>query len=357
MTTPDPDPANRLVLPHIARMTGYVPGEQPREEGVLKLNTNESPYPPSPAVLAAIRAAVDERLRLYPDPLATSLRERAGTVFGLDPDQVIVGNGSDDLLNIILRATVGPGEAIATPVPTYGLYATLATIQGARRIEVPFPDDWSLPPELASSSARLVFLANPNSPSGTRVPREVIRDAAKAFGGLFCVDEAYVDFTEEGCVDLVREVPNLIVVRTFSKSFSLAGVRLGFGFARPALIRHLLKVKDAYNVGRLGIAAGVAALEDIAVMRGHAARIRAERVRLSDALAALGFHVFPSAANFILARWPGGDAGPIHAALKARGVLVRHWSAPPRLADCLRITIGTPADSDRFLARLKEVLP
>ncbi|GAB4240429.1 MAG: histidinol-phosphate transaminase [Deltaproteobacteria bacterium] len=338
---------------NVARMEGYVPGEQPRERNVIKLNTNENPYPPSPRVRKAILAELGESLRLYPDPGSTALRRQAALAYGFDPSWIVAGNGSDDLLAMIARAFVGEGDVVACPVPTYTLYDTLVRIQGGKLAAVPYPADFSLPKGLAGKKARVTIVANPNSPSGTAVPVQALAELASAVSGVLVVDEAYADFADETALPLARERRNVIVLRTLSKSFSLAGMRIGLGFAHPRIIQGLDKVRDSYNLDRLSIAAGTAALADIAWMERNAARIRKTREALAAALPAAGFTPFPSRANFVLAkRARGRSARPVYEALKARGILVRYFDTP-RLADCLRITVGTEAEVAALLDAMK----
>jgi histidinol-phosphate aminotransferase len=332
-----------------------VPGEQPGPgRRVVKLNTNENPYPPSSRVLAALARAVEASVRLYPDPEARALRARAAAVYGVPADHIMAGNGSDELLALLLRALVDPGDRVAYPVPTYSLYRTLVAVQGGEAVEVPFPDDFALPPALADTSARLTFLCNPNSPSGTLVALAEIEALARAVRGVLVVDEAYVDFARGTAMSLVGRFGNVVVLRTFSKSFSLAGLRIGLLFGHPALVTGLRTVKDAYNLNRLSQVAGLAALEDLPAMEANVARIRATRDRLAAELGRLGFRVLPSEANFVLARRPGVDLAPLAAALAARDIFVRHF-AQPRLHDALRITVGTDAEIDALLAALKEL--
>ena len=340
------------VRPVVERMHGYVPGEQPRGTSVVKLNTNENPYPPAPGVVAAVAACASEELRRYPDPMATPLREAAARVYGVAPEQVLVGNGSDEILTMIMRAMVGVGDVVVYPEPTYSLYDTLVTIQEGRSLTLPFPDDFTLPPALADTAGRLLIICNPNSPSGTFTPVDAIEELARGRDGVVLVDEAYVDFAPASALPLVARYDNVLVLRTFSKSFSLAGMRIGLAFGQPALIAELAKVKDSYNVNRVAIAAGVAALEDYAWMQRNVARIVATRARLSEGLRALGYEVLPSAANFVLARRRGEDQAPVQAALRARGVLVRHFPTA-RLADALRISVGTDAEIERLLDDLR----
>ncbi len=332
-------------------MRGYVPGEQPRGGQVVKLNTNENPYPPAPGVIAAVAACASADLRLYPDPTATALREAAARQYRLSPEQVLVGNGSDELLTIVMRALVGPGDVVVYPEPTYSLYDTLVTIQEGRSLTIPFPADFTVPPALLDADGRVTVICNPNSPSGTFTPIEVIEELARERAGLVVVDEAYVDFAPTNALPLLARYDNVLVLRTFSKSFSLAGMRIGLAFGAPALLAELAKVKDSYNVSRIAIAAGVAALEDYAWMERNVARIVATRARLSEGLRARGYEVLPSATNFVFARRPGEDQGPIQTALRDRGVLVRHF-AGPRLGDALRISVGTDEEVERLLSEL-----
>jgi len=331
----------------------YVPGEQPAGDArIIKLNTNENPYPPSDRVLAALRTELDERLRLYPDPDAGALRQKAATVYGVPIESILVGNGSDELLTLLVRAIVDPGAPVAYPVPTYSLYATLVGLQGARAVELPFADDWTLPAGLAETGAPLTFLCNPNSPSGTVVADADIAALASAVHGVLVVDEAYADFADHTTLTLLDDHPNLVVLRTLSKSFSLAGLRVGLAFGHPELLAGLRTMKDSYNVNRLTLAAATAALSDVEDMRRNVGRVCATRERLSDALRALGYEVPPSRANFVLARRPGVDQAPIVRALAEAGILVRHFPVP-RLTDAMRITIGTDDEIDAFLRALR----
>ncbi len=341
--------------PSIARTQGYVPGEQPQIDGIIKLNTNENPYPPPDAVLERLRQACSADLRLYPDPNASALRHRLAQVFGLDAEQFMVGNGSDELLTIIIRSFAGEGEKIAYPYPTYGYYQPLIDIQGAEAVVVDFPEDFSLPPALADTGARITFLVNPNAPSGTLLPLEHVADLAARLEGILVVDEAYVDFSQGGSMDLIAPHPNIIVVRTMSKSFSLAGMRIGFACAHPQLIEGMWKVKDHYNLNRLSLVAAEAALEQIDDMRQNAERICRTRDRLSKALREWGFFVWDSAANFVLARSSDTPAQELYRELKERRILVRYF-AQARLDDCLRISVGTDDEIDALLAELQVIL-
>jgi histidinol-phosphate aminotransferase len=342
-----------LVRDTVLSMAGYVPGDQPaRGARVIKLNTNENPYPPSPRVLDAIAALPADALRRYPAPMADEFRAAAARVLGVPHDAILAGNGSDDILTIATRTFLGPGDALAFPEPTYSLYPVLARLQNARTITVPWGDGWSLPvEELAATGAHAIYLANPNAPTGTRVPIVAVEALAASFDGLLLVDEAYVDFADGHCLPLALRLPNVVVVRTMSKSYSLAGVRFGFAVAHPELVREMAKVKDSYNCDVLSIVAATAAIEDQEYARATWVKIRAERERLTRALEALGWSVLPSQANFVLATVPGGRAAEVLAGLKARGVLVRYFDAPG-LSDKLRITVGTPEDTAALLVAL-----
>lgn len=344
-----------LFRPSIARMKGYVPGEQPRETGYIKLNTNENPYPPSPLVLERLRAACQEELRFYPDPHAGAVRRKLADLFGVSVDRTIVGNGSDELLSIILRSFVDPGQKVVFPHPTYSYYWQLIQIQDGQPVAVDFPEDFSLPADLAVEDAQVTLLVNPNAPSGTRIPVSQVEDLAARVRGILVVDEAYVDFSAGGCVHLIEHNPRVIVIRTMSKSFSLAGMRIGFGFAAPELIAGMWKVKDHYNVNRLSLVAAEAALDDIGTMRTQAARINQTREELTRQLRELGFSVWDSAANFVLARSGQPSAAELYAALKQRRILVRYF-AQPRLDDCLRITVGTGSEVAALVNALREIM-
>src|SRR5689334_9924340 len=229
-----------FIRSNVREMAGYVPGEQPRDDGIIKLNTNENPYPPSPRVVEAIRAALTgDRLRKYPDPVGTHFRKTAGRVLGVDPDAILIGNGSDDILTILTRAFVPEGGLVVSPTPSYLLYRTLAEIQGARFQTVSYTADWRLPSPWPVRGANLTFIANPNSPSGTAVPLADLERLAEEVGGPLVVDEAYVDFAEANALPLLGRHKNIIITRTLSKSYSLAGIRFGFAIADPALVREL----------------------------------------------------------------------------------------------------------------------
>ena len=339
---------------NIAALAGYVPGEQPRDEKVIKLNTNENPYPASPRVFAALRKAINRSLRLYPEPLADSLRTVAATAYGVKRENILAGNGSDEILSIIMRSFIGPQDRVAFPVPTYSLYDTLIAIQEGQPSPVDYLPDFSLPEALAAQNAAVTFLCNPNSPSGTIVPLPDIERLARAVSGILVVDEAYVDFAEsEGAstVPLISRLSNLIVLRTFSKSFSLAGMRVGLAFASEEIISGMMKVKDSYNLNRLSLVAATAALQDMSWMTRNVRRIQRSRRQLSTGLRKMGFYVYPSHANFVMARKTEQNLKRLYERLKGQQIFVRYFDVPG-LQDSLRITVGTPQE---IRALLKEI--
>ncbi len=338
----------------IDRMAGYVPGEQPQAGKFIKLNTNENPYPPSPAVAQAIHAALESGLMRYPDPVAGSFRLRAAEILGVDPDWILCVNGSDDILTIVTRAFVGEGQLLRLPYPSYILYRSLAQIQGARYEELPFQKDWSLPDAFgrAAEGLRLVFLPNPNSPSGTMMPAERILALADSLPCPLLVDEAYVDFAESNCLQLVRENPRILVSRSLSKSYALAGLRFGFLVAQPEMIQQLLKVKDSYNCDTLAIAGATAAIGDQQWLRVNRERVITTRERMSRLLGEMGFDVLPSQANFVWCRHRNQPGRQLYEQLKAQRVLVRYMDYP-NWGDGLRISVGTDDQIDACLTLLR----
>jgi histidinol-phosphate aminotransferase len=341
---------------NIRAMSGYTPGEQPRAEDIIKLNTNENPYPPSPRVLAALREALagGDRLRKYPDPVGTVFRQTAGRVLGIDPESILIGNGSDDILTIVTRAFVPEKGLVVSPTPSYVLYQTLAELQGARFQTVPYSPDWKIPFPWPNPKADLTFIASPNSPSGTTTSVQDLERLAEELSGPLVVDEAYVDFAEEHALSLAIR-GKATVTRSLSKSYSLAGIRFGYAVADPALVKELVKIKDSYNCDALSLIAATAALEDQSYLQETRGRILATRARLSEELVKLGFEVYPSQANFLWTRRTGGDARRIFEHLKQRKTLVRYM-AYEGYGDGLRISIGSDADINRLLAELKSIV-
>ena len=330
-----------FVRDNISRLAGYVPGEQPQGGKFIKLNTNENPYPPSVKVVEAIQVAAEKLVR-YPDPVSTAFRLAAGEAWDVDPDWIVSGNGSDDILTILTRSIVGQGDLIRLPNPSYILYRTLAEIQGADYQEVDFHDDWSLPESFSANDNRLklVFLPNPNSPTGTVVSQTEILELADRLPCPILIDEAYVDFAEFNCIDLVKKNEKIMVSRTLSKSYGLAGLRFGFLVAQPTIIEQLLKVKDSYNCDALSIAGATAAISDQQWLQGNVAKIKATRQTLQEKLTQLGFDVIPSQANFVWCTHPTSEVKPIYEYLKENRILVRYMSYP-NWKEGLRISVGT----------------
>jgi histidinol-phosphate aminotransferase len=340
---------------NIRAMAGYVPGEQPQGRSFIKLNTNENPYPPSPRVLEALQAALTgDRLRKYPDPMGTAFRQSAGRVLGIDPESILIGNGSDDILTIVTRSFVPEGGLVVSPTPSYILYRSLAEIQGARFEQVPYTADWRLSEPWPVRGADLTFIANPNSPSGTCIPAADLARLADTLEGPLIVDEAYVDFADRHCLHLARR-PKVVVTRSLSKSYALAGMRFGYAVAEPALIREFIKVKDSYNCDALSLEAARAALEDQEYLQATRSKILTTRTRLTEALGNLGFEVTPSQANFV---WcPRGDrvVKPVYEELKRRMILVRYM-VYEGYGDGLRITVGTDEEVDQLVEQLRKLI-
>lgn len=362
----------RLVRALVQRLRPYVPGEQPKIAGLIKLNTNENPYPPSPRVLAATRAAVDERLRLYPNPTAQPLRERLARLHGCGPENIIVGNGSDELLAMAVRCFVEPAPAAGTRghnrsvlqffTPSYSLYPVLANIHGAHNNAVPLEPDFTLPSlrELRRGRqwdfrAALTFITTPNAPSGRGYSTAVLDALCQSQKGVVILDEAYVDFAQENALPLASRHSHVLVARTFSKAYSLCFQRIGYFVGHPDLIAALHKIRDSYNVNGLGQVAALATLGDLPYYRANFRRIIATREKLSRELNAFGFQVFPSQTNFILARPPKYPAQVWLEKLRQRKILVR-WFDHPVVRDYLRITIGTPAETAALVNAAKALL-
>jgi histidinol-phosphate aminotransferase len=346
---------SRFLRPNIRDMAGYTPGEQPRGDGIIKLNTNENPYPPSPRVQAAIEDILKAgRLRKYPDPVGCAFRETAGRVLGADPESILIGNGSDDILTMVTRAFVPERGLVVSPVPSYSLYKTLADIQGARFQTVPFTADWSLPEVWPVPQANLTLIANPNSPTGTLVPLMALEALSRELHGPLIIDEAYVDFAPVHALSLAR-LPGIIVTRTLSKSYSLAGLRLGFAVAQPELVQELIKVKDSYNCDALSLAGAAAAMEDQEYLRETTKKIIQTRERLTAGLRSLGFAVLTSHANFVWARRTDRPVLSLFEELKRRRILVRYMDYGEH-GNGLRVSVGTDADIDRLLDELRRMV-
>jgi len=336
--------------PEVDALAGYTPGEQPKMNDLIKLNTNENPYPPSPAVREALNSSGIDLLRRYPDPTADALREAVAARFGTDRSHVICGNGSDDLLTMIFRAFTSPELPLAMPSPAYSLYPVLAAMQGAETIKIPLTAGFDMPADFLEQAVRANLLAipRPNAPTGRNIPREFMEDICRNFDGIVLIDEAYADFADDNCMDMALRFDNVIVMRTFSKSYSLAGLRLGYAVASPQIIDGLMKLKDSYNLNRLTQALGLAAFNDSAYLEKTLSMVRATRKRLSDELLKRGFKVVPSDANFIFAAPPDGNGKSYFEALRQQAVIVRYFPGADT-GNYVRITVGTDAEIDRLL--------
>jgi histidinol-phosphate aminotransferase len=347
----------RFVREDILAMDAYVPGEQPQSGKFIKLNTNENPYPCSKRAREAVRQACEQGMGLYPDPTALAFRMRAAELLGVPPDWILCGNGSDDLLTIVTRAFVGGGDWVRYPTPSYVLYRTLAQIQGAHPEEIRFADDWSLGKDFATPRDRLklVYLANPNSPSGTMIPKHQILQLATSLPCPLLIDEAYVDFADQHCLSLVAEDGRILVSRSLSKSYALAGLRFGYLVAQPHVIQQLLKVKDSYNCSALAITGATAAIDDQAWLAETRSKIVATRQQLISGMRALGFEPVPSQANFVWNPHPSVPVRPLYERLKQAHILVRYMLYPG-WGDGLRITVGSDEQIEACLSVLKSIM-
>jgi histidinol-phosphate aminotransferase len=340
---------------NIEKMAGYEPGFQPSSADVVKLNTNENPYPPSPKVIEAVKNISAEQIRKYPQPMGDKFRETAAGILGTKPENIICANGGDDLLNMAIRAFCDESRLVAYPTPTYSLYPVLAQVQNCPFIEIPFDEEFNLPVKLASSGAALTIVCNPNAPSGTFIPKEELAQLAGEIKGVLLIDEAYVDFSEDNCLELVKKFDNVIILRSMSKGYSLAGLRFGFGIANENLIKGLNKVKDSYNVDSVAIAAATAAIADQQYFKNNVQKIRIDRKILTEELTKLGFEIPASQTNFVLAKPSKMRAIDVYEKLKNRNIYVRYW-AYPDIKDKLRITVGTSQQNEILIKALKEIL-
>lgn len=341
------------ICKNVEALEAYTPGEQPKDPGIIKLNTNENPYPPSPKVGEALRAFDYARLRLYPDPVFLALRQRISEIHGCTVNQVFIGNGSDEILALCTRAFVENDGSVGYFVPSYSLYPVLDAIRGVERRPVPLGRDftWRMP---AGYSASLFFMTNPNAPTSMMYDKATVSAFCKGFGGVVLIDEAYGDFADATCMDLALapDNANTLVMRTFSKSFSLAGMRFGFVIGPERLIGALYKIKDSYNMDMLAQVVGLAALSDLGYMRENVRKIRATRGRLTEELRRRGWRVCDSQTNFVFARPPDGDAKRVFEALKAAKIYVRYFPGP-ETGEYLRITVGTDGQTDALLKALE----
>ncbi|HEV2692972.1 MAG TPA: histidinol-phosphate transaminase [Verrucomicrobiae bacterium] len=365
---------NALIRPLVHDLHAYVPGEQPKIKGLIKLNTNENPYPPSPRVLAAVRVATDGRLRLYPNPTAEKLRAKLAKLHGCKPENIIVGNGSDEVLALATRAFVETNSKLKIQnlklgkatvqyfTPSYSLYPVLADIHGAVRNAVALNADFSMPDVAALKrggkwdfSAALTLVTTPNAPGGRGYKTSDLAKLCRAQKGVVVLDEAYVDFADENALKLALKFPNVLVARTFSKAYSLCFQRVGYFVGHPELIAALDKIRDSYNVNGLGQIAAEATLDDLNYYRANFKKIVATREWLSRELTKLGFRVLPSQTNFILVKPPLLAAKEWLQKLRDRKILVR-WFSAPEVTQYLRITIGTQAEAAAMVGAARAIL-
>jgi histidinol-phosphate aminotransferase len=342
---------------NVDAMAPYVPGEQaPPGTKIIKLNTNENPYPPSAQAMSVLKNIDSEYLRRYPDPYANEFRQAVSDVLGVPRDWIIVGNGSDEILNVLIRVCCEGTRKVVYPMPTYVLYRTLSVIQPAETVEIPYGDDFKLPiNELVAANGAVTLIASPNSPDGHAVLLDDLRSLAGHLSGILAIDEAYVDFAEESAISLLREFDNVILLRTLSKGYSLAGLRLGFGIASPKILEALFKVKDSYNIDAIACMVGAAAMHDQVYKNECAQKVKLNRSKLASSLEKLNFKVWQSQANFLFVKPQGIQAELLYLKLKECGILVRHFKQAG-IDDKLRITVGTDEQNQILIDTLSNIM-
>lgn len=337
-------------------MHGYVPGKQPGTGTYIKLNTNENPYAPSPKVLAALHEGITNELGRYSDPVATALRQTAADLYGCTLDEVIAGNGTDDIFTLIFRTFLNADDVCATAAPSYSVYDALGAIQDTTFLSIPMGPNYTLPVDLDDHKAKVLLIVNPNAPTGVLFERQALQQLLETTQSIVVIDEAYADFSGETAIDMLSAFPNLIVTRTFSKAYALAGMRIGLGFAHPQIIEQMMKVKDSYNLDQLAIIASCAALEDQDWLRTTTAKIIKTRTYVLDKLVEMGLHVPPSRSNYVFPRIPDGRALEVYEGLEKRHILVRYFGNKPLVADSIRVSVGTDDEMETFLQVLRELL-
>ncbi len=349
---------SRFLQKRFQKMDAYVPGEQPRDMAYIKLNTNESPYPPAPGVTALLKKEDVENLRLYSDPTCKALKEKLARLYGFSPENIFVSNGSDDILNFAFWAFPGK-KGVVFPDISYGFYSVFAELHGISYRKIPLRDDFSIDCSQYYGADSLVVLANPNAPTGMVISVAQIEEILKENpDNVVVIDEAYIDFGGESCIGLIKEYDNLLVVRTFSKSRCLAGGRLGFAIAKASLIEDLEKIKystNPYSLNRLTLSLGEATVDSNSYYTAMCAKIAETREDTAKALKALEFTVLPSRSNFLFAKAPNMAGGALYSALKKQGILVRHFTSP-RIQDYIRITIGTPEQMEIFIKTVTKLI-
>ncbi len=344
---------NGYIRQSVRDLDAYAPGEQPRDPDFIKLNTNENPYPPSPAVQRVMREFSSRDLRRYPDPVCSELRDAIALLHGCSPEQVFAGNGSDEILSLCTRAFVGNSQTVSYFEPSYSLYSVLAAIRDVDTEPIELGGDfrWRFP---EPANAGVFFLTNPNAPTGLLYPRDKVAEFCKAFDGVVVLDEAYVDFASDDCMELAFKFENVVCMRTFSKSYSLAGIRAGYAVGSPALIEALFKIKDSYNVNALSQAMALAAVRDIGYMQRNVERIKKSRHYLAGELEKFGCEVFPSDTNFLWMRHNSIEASELSEKLRQSRILVRHFPGG-RTGDYLRITVGSEEEVEQLVGTAREI--
>jgi len=340
---------------NIEQVKGYEPGFQPKQTDVLKLNTNENPYPPSPKVMEVLAQIKPEQLRRYPDPRGDQFRRAAAKVHGLSPDHILCCNGGDELLTLAFRAFCDENRPVAYPVPTYSLYPVLANLQNCKAIEIPFDSEFNLPPKLAATGAALTIVCNPNAPSATFIDVGELASFADELDNILLIDEAYVDFADDNCINLVKEFDNVIILRSMSKGYGLAGLRFGYAIASPDLIAGLLKIKDSYNVNALAFTIAAEAIKDQKYFKENVEKVKSDRDILTGQLRALKFKVAKSSANFVLAECKSCQAKEVFEKLLRKNIFIRYFDLPS-LNNKLRITVGTSEQNDKLVLALREIV-
>jgi histidinol-phosphate aminotransferase len=345
-----------LFRPAVQAIAGYVPGEQPKTNRLIKLNTNENPYPLSPKAASALAEFASASLNRYPDPFASGVRAAAAELFEVSPDWIIAGNGSDDILTITVRSFLDAGDEAVCLGPSYSLYPVLTAIQGANCRQIALPPDFSLPSDLIEriGDARLFLLANPNAPTGNRFSSTEVAALCEAFSGIVLIDEAYADFSPQNCSELAKRFDNVIISRTLSKGYGLAGVRLGYAMANPRLIAGMMKVKDSYNVNALSQVVGEAALRDQEWLSKTREKVLATRKRTATALQEMGFVMTPSAANFLFVK-PPMSAAAYFEKLREEAIIIRYFPQA-ETRDWVRISIGTDEEMTTLLSVTRTIL-
>jgi len=340
---------------NVTGMEGYIPGEQLNDPDIIKLNTNENPYPPPENVTQALTDEINSKLNLYPDPVANNLRDTIASIYNIDSSQIIAGNGSDEILSIIFRSFIDPGDKVLLFSPTYTLYYTLAESVDADVITCELDENFDLPEKAFNIQCKLCFIPNPNAPTGNSFAKEKLSKLASSINGILVIDEAYVDFSDDNCLDLLKKHKNIIITRTFSKSFSLAGMRIGYGISSVDIIKGLMKIKDSYNLNRLSIVAGEAALNNITEVHRRIDIIKKLRDQSARKFKKLGFIVLNSQTNFLFVKPVKISAKKLYKSLYNRKILIRFFNQD-RVDEFLRITIGTEKQMRILFQTIKEIM-